>query len=72
VAWPLGEGGAGVDLVLIETSLLLLYKFLLISMGTASLAYKQERGFYQNKVTFSLAFIQGPGSWAHNCKMVYS
>ena len=38
VAWPLHESEAGVDLVLIETSLLLLCKFLLISMGTASLA----------------------------------
>ena len=42
VAWPLSESEAGVDLVLIETSLLLLYKFLPISMGTASLAYEQE------------------------------
>ena len=38
VAWPSNESEAGVDLVLIETSLLLLYKFLLISMRTASLA----------------------------------
>ena len=38
VAWPLNESEAGVDLVLIETSLLLLCKFLLISMRTASLA----------------------------------
>ena len=38
VAWPLNESEAGVDLVLIETSLLLICKFLLISMKTASLA----------------------------------
>ena len=38
VALPLNESEAGVDLVLIETSLLLLCKFLLISMRTASLA----------------------------------
>ena len=38
VAWPLNESEAGVDLVLIETSLLLLCKFILISMRTASLA----------------------------------
>ena len=38
VAWPLNESEAGVDLFLIETSLLLLCKFLLISMRTASLA----------------------------------
>ena len=31
VAWPLDESGAGVDLVLIETSLLFLCKFLLIT-----------------------------------------
>ena len=38
VAWPLNESEAGFDRVLIETSLLLLCKFLLISMRTASLA----------------------------------
>ena len=37
VAWPLNESEAGVHLVLIETSLLFLCKFLLISMKTASL-----------------------------------
>ena len=37
VAWPLNESEAGVDLVLIETSLLFLCKFLLISMEAASL-----------------------------------
>ena len=38
VAWPLNESEAGSDLVLIETSLPFLCKFLLISMRTASLA----------------------------------
>ena len=37
VAWPLNESEAGVDLVLIETSLLFLCEFLLISMRRASL-----------------------------------
>ena len=37
VTWPMNESEAGVDLVLIETSLLLLCKFLLISMTTTSL-----------------------------------
>ena len=37
VAWPLNESEAGVDLVLIETLLLFICKFLLNSMGTASL-----------------------------------
>ena len=34
VAWALNESEAGVDLVLMESSLLLLRKFLLISMRT--------------------------------------
>ena len=37
VAWPLNESEAGGDLVLIETLLLFICKFLLISMRTASL-----------------------------------
>ena len=37
VAWPLNEKEAGDDLVLIETSLLFLGKFVLISMRTTSL-----------------------------------
>ena len=36
VAWPLNESEAGVDLVLIETSLLFIWKCVLISMRTAS------------------------------------
>ena len=37
VAWPLNENEAGGDLVLVETSLLFLCKFVLISMRTSSL-----------------------------------
>ena len=37
IAWPLNESEAGVDLVLIESLLLFICKFLLISMRTASL-----------------------------------
>ena len=37
VTWPMNESEAGVDLVLIEASLLFLCKFLLISMTTTSL-----------------------------------
>ena len=37
VPWPLNESEAKVDLVLIETSLLFLCKFQLISLRTASL-----------------------------------
>ena len=57
VAWPLNESEAGVDLVLIETSLLFIWKFILISMRTASLTWEKQGGFYQNKVTSSLTFI---------------
>ena len=60
VAWPLNESEAGVDLVLIETLLLFICKFLLISMRTASLTREKQGGFYQNKVTSSLTFIQRP------------
>ena len=62
VAWPLNESEAGVDLVLIETSQLFICKFLLISMRTASLTWEKQGGFYQNKVTFSLTFIQSPSN----------
>ena len=41
VAWPLNESDAGVDLILIETSLLFLCKFLLISTRTASSTLKR-------------------------------
>ena len=37
IAWPLTESETGVDLVFIETSLLFLCNFILISMRTASL-----------------------------------
>ena len=62
VTWPLNESEAGVDLVLIETSLLFICKFLLTSMRTASLTWEKQGGFYQNKVTSSLTFIQRPGN----------
>ena len=62
VAWPLNETEAGVHLVLIETSLLFLRKFLVISMRTASLTQEKQGGFYQNTVNCSLTFIQRPGN----------
>ena len=37
VMWPMNESEAGVDLVLIETSLLFLFKFLLTSITTTTL-----------------------------------
>ena len=57
VAWPLNENEAGGDLVLIETSLLFLCKFALISMRTTSLTEEKQKGFYQSNVTSSLTFI---------------
>ena len=42
VAWPLNEREAGVDLVFIETFLLFLCKFLLISTRTASLTQEKQ------------------------------
>ena len=62
VPWPLNENEAGVDLVLMETSLFFISKFPLINMRTASLTWEKEGGFYQNKVTSSLTFIQRPGN----------
>ena len=49
VAWSLNENEAGVDLGLIETSLLFLCKFMLISMRAPSLALEKPGGFYQNE-----------------------
>ena len=57
VTWPLNESEAGIDFVLIETSLLLLCKFLVISMRTASLTKEKQGGFYKNKVNSSLILI---------------
>ena len=71
VGWPLNESEAGGDLILIETSLLFLFKLLLISMRTASLTYEKRWGFYQNKVTSNLTFTQGTDNEACSCKMVY-
>ena len=49
VAWSLNENEAGVDLGLVETSLLFLCKFMLISMRAPSLALEKPEGFYQNE-----------------------
>ena len=62
VTWHLNESEGGGDLIIIETSLLLLCKFLLISMRTASLTEEKQGEFYQSKVTSSLTFIQRPGN----------
>ena len=58
LTWPLNESEAGVDLVLMETSLLFLCKLLLISLTTASLTKeKYQGGFFQNRVNYSLTFV---------------
>ena len=62
VTWPSNESETGGDLVLIETSLPLLCKFIPISMRTASLTQEKQGGFCQNKVNSSLTFIQRPGN----------
>ena len=52
VAWRLNECEAGVDLVLIESSLFFLCKFILISMRSASLGkagrFLSKRGQHQS------------------------
>ena len=62
VTWPMNESEAGVDLVLIETAVLLLCKLSLISMTLTSLTREKKGGVYHNKVNTSLTFIQRPGN----------
>ena len=59
---PLNESEAGVELVLIETSLFYLFKLIPISMRTASLAQEKQGGFYENEVSSSLTLIQRRGN----------
>ena len=60
VAWPMNESEARLDLVLIETSLLFLFKFLLIGKRTDSTLTQEKPGsFYQNKVNSNLTFMKG-------------
>ena len=58
----MNESEAGVDLVLIEKSLLFLCKFQLISMRTTSLTKEKEGGMCHNKVDSSLTFIERSGN----------
>ena len=57
----MNENEAGVDLVLIETSLFFLCKFLLISMTKTSLPWEKEGGLYHNKVNTVLASLSLKG-----------
>ena len=61
VTWPLSGSEAGGDLVLIQTLLLFICKYKLVSMRTTWFTYEKQEGLYQNKVTFSLASTQRPG-----------
>ena len=63
VAWLLHDSEAGGDLILIQTSPLLLCK-----LSRSSTAFEKEiqRGLYKGKVTSSLACIRMPGNLAHN------
>lgn len=72
LTWPLDASEAEGDLTLIQTSLLFLFKWKLVSIRTTWSTQQNQWGLYQNKVTSSLDAIGRPGHWADNCKMVYS
>ena len=58
VIWPLNESEAGVDLVLIGTSLLFLRKFQLISTDDNNIINTRKvGGLYHDKVNLSHTFI---------------
>ena len=66
---------AGVDLVLIQPSLLYYVNHVFVILNSIFLAkftLEKEGGLYQNDVTLSLTFTQRQGHRAHNCKMAYS
>ena len=59
VTRPLNGSEAGVDLVLIQTSLLLLCKSSCSYANYLPFTWGKQRGLYQSKVTSSLACIHG-------------
>ena len=59
MTWPLNGSEAGGDLVLIQTSLLLLCKSSCSYANYLSFTWEKQRGLYQSKVTSSLAWIHG-------------
>jgi len=69
VTWPMNANKARVDIVLIQTSLLLSFQCKLFSCtcGFRTTWFTQQRqwGLYQNKVISS----QGQITWADNCRM---
>ena len=70
----MNESEAGVDLVLIETSLLFLCKLLLISMTTTDIINIREAGrsVTRSLTPASISFKGQVTKPAHNCKEVYS
>ena len=63
VAWLLHDSEAGGDLILMQTSPLLLCK---LSRSSTAFEKENQRGLYEGKVTSSLACIRMPGNLAHN------
>ena len=59
VTWSLDGSEAGVDLVLIQTSLLLLCKSRCSYANQFAFAWEKLKGLYQSKVNTSLACIHG-------------
>ena len=59
VTWPLNGSEAGVDLVLIQTSLLLLCKSSCCYANQFAFIWEKQGGLYQSKVTSNLACIHG-------------
>ena len=57
--WPLNGSEAAGDLVLIQTSLLLLCKSTCSYANQLVFTWEKQRGLYQSKVTSSLACIHG-------------
>ena len=68
VAWPLNESEAGVDLVLIETLLLFICKFLLLMTRSSILHLKIQIGQNHYKDLNTVSMILDPGllqtSWS--------
>ena len=82
VTWPLNGNEAEGDLVLIQTSLLLLCKSSCSYANYLAFTWEKQRGLYQNKVISSLACIHGQVTkhttvkwpiWAHHWshRMIY-
>ena len=61
VTWPMHGSEAGVDLVLIETSLLLLCKCNLFALQQLDVHNKNSEVYQNNKINSSLTAIQRPG-----------